>query len=95
MAHVPFRASKLTMVLRDSFVRPRRVAMIACVGPSVSCTDHTSSLRYTRPRQGKARHGSERRRGVRERNEEPKEVTRVPPLERRNSSETAVAEART
>ena len=38
--HVPFRASKLTMVLRDSFVRPHcRVAMIATVSPSVSATD--------------------------------------------------------
>ena len=47
-AHVPFRASKLTMVLRDSFVRPRsRVAMIACVSPSVSAADHTiNTLRY-------------------------------------------------
>ncbi|KAK7230403.1 microtubule motor protein [Aureococcus anophagefferens] len=47
-AHVPFRASKLTMVLRDSFVRPHcRVAMIATVSPSVSATDHTiNTLRY-------------------------------------------------
>lgn len=46
--HVPFRASKLTMVLRDSFVRPHcRVAMIATVSPSVSATDHTiNTLRY-------------------------------------------------
>ncbi|KAJ8606768.1 hypothetical protein CTAYLR_009567 [Chrysophaeum taylorii] len=47
-SHVPFRASKLTMVLRDSFVRPHcRVAMIATVSPSVSATDHTiNTLRY-------------------------------------------------
>ena len=47
-AHVPFRASKLTMVLRDSFVRSHcRVAMIATVSPSVSATDHTiNTLRY-------------------------------------------------
>ncbi|KAJ1444753.1 P-loop containing nucleoside triphosphate hydrolase protein [Pelagophyceae sp. CCMP2097] len=46
--HVPFRASKLTMVLRDSFVRPHcKVAMIATVSPSVSSTDHTTNtLRY-------------------------------------------------
>uniref|UniRef100_A0A7S3JTH3 Kinesin-like protein n=1 Tax=Aureoumbra lagunensis TaxID=44058 RepID=A0A7S3JTH3_9STRA len=46
--HVPFRASKLTMVLRDSFVRAHcRVAMIATVSPAVSATDHTiNTLRY-------------------------------------------------
>ena len=39
---MPFRAAKLTMVLRDSFVRPHsRVAMIATVSPAVSATDHT------------------------------------------------------
>ena len=47
-AHVPFRASKLTMVLRDYFVRPRtRVAMIATVSPGASAADHTiNTLRY-------------------------------------------------
>ena len=47
-SHVPFRAAKLTMVLRDSFVRPNsRVAMIATVSPAVSATDHTiNTLRY-------------------------------------------------
>mmetsp|Transcript_20826 Transcript_20826/g.28312 ORF Transcript_20826/g.28312 Transcript_20826/m.28312 type:complete len:642 (-) Transcript_20826:506-2431(-) len=46
--HVPFRASKLTMVLRDSFVRPNsRVAMISTVSPAMYSADHTiNTLRY-------------------------------------------------
>lgn len=48
--HVPFRASKLTMVLRDSFISKAsavKIVMIACVNPSSFCTDHTlNTLRY-------------------------------------------------
>jgi len=46
--HVPFRASKLTMVLRDSFVRKHtRVAMVVTVSPCSTSADHTiNTLRY-------------------------------------------------
>lgn len=48
--HVPFRASKLTMVLRDSFIGSKkqiRIVMIACVSPGKSSADHTlNTLRY-------------------------------------------------
>lgn len=48
--HVPFRASKLTMVLRDSFIsksKAVKIIMVACVGPSSYCSDHTmNTLRY-------------------------------------------------
>jgi hypothetical protein len=46
--HVPFRASKLTLALRDSFEAPHaRVVMIATVSPNASGWDHTSNtLRY-------------------------------------------------
>jgi Kinesin motor domain len=46
--HVPFRASKLTLVLRDSFTSPHaRLAMIATVAPAASATDHSANtLRY-------------------------------------------------
>ncbi len=48
--HVPFRASKLTMVLRDSFISKQKavkIIMIACVNPSSNCSDHTlNTLRY-------------------------------------------------
>lgn len=48
--HVPFRASKLTMVLRDSFISKAqavKIIMIACINPSSYCTDHTlNTLRY-------------------------------------------------
>lgn len=48
--HVPFRASKLTLVLRDSFVcktKAVKIVMVACIGPASQCSDHTlNTLRY-------------------------------------------------
>jgi hypothetical protein len=48
--HVPFRASKLTMALRDSFITEKvtsKIVMIACVCPGSSSADHTvNTLRY-------------------------------------------------
>lgn len=47
--HVPFRQSKLTMVLRDSFMASEkvRILMLACVCPGSSSADHTlNTLRY-------------------------------------------------
>ena len=47
-SHVPFRASKLTMVLRDSFMNEEsKIVMIACINPGSSSADHTlNTLRY-------------------------------------------------
>jgi kinesin family protein 2/24 len=51
-SHVPFRASKLTMVLRDSFLSSdnggiSKIVMIACISPGSACSDHTlNTLRY-------------------------------------------------
>ena len=48
--HVPFRQSKLTMVLRDSFIggkKKNHVIMIAWISPDQSSSDHTlNTLRY-------------------------------------------------
>ncbi|CAM9297213.1 unnamed protein product, partial [Chrysoparadoxa australica] len=46
--HVPYRASKLTLVLKDSFTRKSaRTVMIATVSPGASAADHTlNTLRY-------------------------------------------------
>lgn len=46
--HIPFRASKLTQVLKDSFVNAKaRTVMIAAVSPCASSSDHTlNTLRY-------------------------------------------------
>ena len=46
---MPFRASKLTMVLRDSFMANTnvKIIMLACVCPGNSSSDHTlNTLRY-------------------------------------------------
>ncbi len=49
--HVPFRASKLTLVLRDSFVSKSdksKIIMIACVSPAFLSANHTiNTLRYS------------------------------------------------
>lgn len=50
VGHIPFRASKLTLSLRDSFKSKRfenKVIMITCVCPGNSSSDHTlNTLRY-------------------------------------------------
>ena len=48
MQHIPFRGSKLTQVLKDSFIGENtRSVMIACVAPNLSNCEHTlNTLRY-------------------------------------------------
>ena len=50
LGHIPFRASKLTLALRDSFIMKKynsKVIMIACLCPGSSSADHTlNTLRY-------------------------------------------------
>ena len=46
-AHTPFRQSKLTHVLRDSFIGNSRTVMIANISPNTSACEHTlNTLRY-------------------------------------------------
>jgi hypothetical protein len=46
-AHVPFRGSKLTHVLREAFVGDARTCMIATIAPGGAAAEHTlNTLRY-------------------------------------------------
>ncbi len=49
-SYVPYRASKLTLILRDSFTsdgQKSKVIMIACISPGSSSTNHSlNTLRY-------------------------------------------------
>ena len=45
--HVPYRASKLTLVLKDSFSKQSRTVMICNISPGASAAEHTlNTLRY-------------------------------------------------
>ena len=45
--HVPYRASKLTQVLKDSFSRKSKTVMICNISPGASAAEHTlNTLRY-------------------------------------------------
>ena len=58
--HVPFRTSKLTHVLRDSFVSREdnsRIIMISCVTPCYTCANHSlNTLRYSDRLKEKTKH---------------------------------------
>ena len=64
--HVPFRQSKLTMVLRDSFLASEKVkiVMLTCICPGMSSANHTlNSLRYAERLKEKSHQGQGGNRG--------------------------------
>lgn len=65
--HVPFRGSKLTEVLKDSFIGNSRTVMIANVSPNATSCEHTmNTLRYADRVKELRKGGATRNRMVRE-----------------------------
>eukprot|EP00250_Pteridium_aquilinum_P015765 c22750_g1_i2 orf=624-3017(+) len=60
--HIPFRGSKLTEVLRDSFVGDSRTVMISCISPSSGSCEHTlNTLRYADRVKGLSRNSNSKK----------------------------------
>ncbi|XP_054785076.1 kinesin-like protein KIN-13B [Prosopis cineraria] len=76
--HIPFRGSKLTEVLRDSFVGNSRTVMVSCISPSSGSCEHTlNTLRYA-DRVKSLSKGSNPKKEVVSSNFNPKESTTIP-----------------
>lgn len=78
VSHVPFRGSKLTQVLKESFVGSKcRSVMIACVSPNIgNCEQTLNTLRYANR--------------VKERNPDTGETDRHAVVASRNASTTSL-----
>nr|XP_024396063.1 kinesin-like protein KIN-13B isoform X2 [Physcomitrium patens] len=60
--HIPFRGSKLTEVLRDSFVGDSRTVMISCISPNAGSCEHTlNTLRYADRVKGLSKNSNSKR----------------------------------
>lgn len=74
--HLPFRGSKLTQVLKDSFTGNSKTTMIANVSPANSCCEHTlNTLRYA-DRVKELKKGSEGQIGQPNGNQPPQKQTK-------------------
>ncbi len=72
--HTPFRGSKLTLVLRDSFMGNCKTLMIANISPILSCSEHTlNTLRYA-DRVKELRKEKAERENFQNENKDPSEV---------------------
>ncbi|XP_057454302.1 kinesin-like protein KIN-13B [Lotus japonicus] len=76
--HIPFRGSKLTEVLRDSFVGNSRTVMISCISPSSGSCEHTlNTLRYA-DRVKSLSKGNNSKKDILSSNINPRESTAIP-----------------
>ncbi|MCO5580270.1 hypothetical protein L7F22_034136 [Adiantum nelumboides] len=94
--HIPFRGSKLTEVLRDSFVGDSRTVMISCISPNTGSCEHTlNTLRYADRVKGLSKNSNSKRdpspnTGVQSQRDP---VIAPPPADVDNNSEYRVPEA--
>jgi len=77
--HVPYRASKLTLILKDCFTSNlARTTMIATVSPGASSADHTlNTLRYTDRIKEKKVGDISKTKETRTRGSPPRQITRT------------------
>ncbi|KAA8548935.1 hypothetical protein F0562_000619 [Nyssa sinensis] len=77
--HIPFRGSKLTEVLRDSFVGNSRTVMISCISPNAGSCEHTlNTLRYADRVKSLSKSGNPKRDQVLPSNKESSSVSSFP-----------------
>ncbi|GBG65138.1 hypothetical protein CBR_g49500 [Chara braunii] len=85
--HIPFRGSKLTEVLRDSFMGDSRTVMIANISPNTGSCEHTlNTLRYADRVKGLSRNANAR--------SVPREQSQLPPAPPRDVKETTTKDSR-
>lgn len=96
-SHIPYRASKLTLVLKDSFTNKNsRTVMIVNISPAASSADHTlNTLRYADRVKERGKQGNNQApsAGVALAKKPAAAAQNVPPARRRSGSNSELAPA--